>query len=174
MLESIAGEYRRYRSLGERALAQVAGDRLHERAGPDGNSLDVLFRHVGGNLRARFTDFLTTDGEKPWRQRDGEFEERRATREEMLAIWSTGWDTLAATLRSLTPDDLEREVTIRDVPLSVTQALHRSLAHTAYHVGQIVQLCRTFVGEDWESLSVPRGASEAYRRNPTNEKPPDQ
>jgi hypothetical protein len=172
MLESIAGEYRRYRSLGERALARVGDDRLHERASQDGNSLDVLFRHVGGNLRARFTDFLTTDGEKPWRQRDGEFEERRATRAEMLAIWTVGWDTLLATLDSLTADDLVRDVTIRDRSLSVTQALHRSLAHTAYHVGQIVQLCRTLADDDWESLSVPRGTSAAYRTNSTADRPP--
>lgn len=173
MLNSIAGEYRRYRRLGELALARVEDADLHTRAGPDGNSLDVLVRHVGGNLRSRWTDFLTTDGEKTWRQRDGEFDERRATREEMLAIWTAGWDTLLATLESLDGSDLERTVTIRERPLSVTQALHRSLAHTAYHVGQIVQLARTMVGEEWESLSVPRGASEAYRSNPNRELSPD-
>jgi hypothetical protein len=173
MLKSIIGWNLRYRSLGEQALARVKDADLHTTAGPDGNSLDVLVRHVGGNLRSRFTDFLTTDGEKPWRGRDGEFEERQATREEMLAIWTAGWDTLFATLDSLGPEDLEREITIRGRTLTVTEALHRSLAHTAYHVGQIVQLARMHVGEEWESLSVPRGASAAYAQDPDMERPPE-
>jgi hypothetical protein len=164
MIASLATAYARYRDLAERALAQVEDDDLHTRVDADGNSLDVLVRHVGGNLRSRFTDFLTTDGEKPWRQRDGEFEERRATRDEMLAIWTTGWDTLEAVLALLTDDDLQREVTIRTRALTVEAALLRSYGHTAYHVGQIVQLARAHVGAEWGSLSVPRGESEAYNR----------
>jgi len=164
MIASITAAYARYRDLGERALAQVDDADLHVRVDPDGNSLDVLVRHVGGNLRSRFTDFLTTDGEKPWRQRDGEFEERHASRDEMLAIWTTGWDTLEAVLASLTDDDLARGVTIRSRALSVEAALLRSYGHTAYHVGQIVQLARAQRGAEWVSLSVPRGESEQFTR----------
>lgn len=162
MIASLVRAYARYRDLGERALAQVDDADLHRRVDDDGNSLDVLIRHVGGNLRSRFTDFLTADGEKTWRHRDGEFEEGQASRAEMLAIWTTGWDTLEAVLASLTDEDLTRDVVIRSRTLSVEAALLRSYGHTAYHVGQIVQLARTFAGDDWETLSVARGQSEQF------------
>jgi uncharacterized damage-inducible protein DinB len=164
MIASLVTAYGRYRDLAERALAQVDDTDLHRRVGADDNSLDVLLRHVGGNLRSRFTDFLATDGEKDWRNRDGEFEERQAERAEMLGIWTTGWDTLEAVLASLTDADLTREVVIRGRQLSVEAALLRSYGHTAYHVGQIVQLARTFAGDDWETLSVARGQSEQFTR----------
>ncbi|MFT4537804.1 MAG: hypothetical protein ACI841_001310 [Planctomycetota bacterium] len=145
---------------------------LHQPLSADGNSLAVLFQHIGNNLRSRFTDFLTTDGEKSWRHRDQEFVEGGAVRAALLAQWNEGWSTLEATLSSLSAEDMSRDVRIRDVPLRVDAALLRSLAHVAYHVGQVVQLARHLYGDDWQSLSIPRGDSIAYRQNPTKERSP--
>jgi hypothetical protein len=171
MIAAIAGEFRRYRGLAEGALAQVGDDAaLHRALGADDNSIAVIMQHVGGNLRSRFTDFLTSDGEKPWRDRDGEFVDAGATRADLLARWNAGWDALHAALAALGPDDLARTVTIRGQPLTVEEALQRAVAHTAYHVGQIVLLARWIVGERWTSLSVARGGSAAYARNPTKER----
>ena len=163
MIASLRTAMARYRDIGERALAQVDDAGLHRRVDPDGNSLDVLVRHVGGNLRSCFTDFLTSDGEKPWRHRDGEFTEGHASREEMLAVWSAGWDVLEAVLDAVGDAHLAREVTIRGERLTVEAALLRSYGHTAYHVGQIVQLARTLAVE-WRTLSIPRGGSEEFTR----------
>jgi hypothetical protein len=122
-------------------------------------------------LESRFTDFLTSDGEKPWRGREEEFAERRVTRDEMLAKWEGGWSVLLDTLAALTDKDLSREVTIRQVPLKVHEALHRSLAHAASHVGQMVLIGKTLKGGGWHYLSIPPGQSDAYNQNPTLEKP---
>ncbi len=171
-LSYVEAEYRRYRGLGQRALAAMDDDALN-RAESGGNSVSVLVWHLSGNLESRFTDFLTTDGEKPWRDRDSEFEDRNVSRDELEEKWNRGWDTLTATLESLTDADLERTITIRGVPLRVDEALLRSLAHAGYHVGQIVLLAKSSRGARWESLSVPRGGSAAYNRNPTREKAGD-
>jgi hypothetical protein len=127
---------------------------------------------LAGNLRSRFTDFLTADGEKPWRQREAEFTRRDASRTEVLAEWHAGWQSLLATLAALSDADLERTVHIRGQALTVVQALHRSLAHTSYHVGQIVYLAKVLRGDTWQSLSIPPGQSEAYNQHPTRERPP--
>jgi uncharacterized damage-inducible protein DinB len=152
------------RALAERALAQLSDEQLHQAPAADGNSVAVTVQHVGGNLRSRWTDFLTSDGEKPWRARDGEFEERRLDRAALLAVWEAGWTACLSALDALTDADLERRVTIRSEPHSVVQAIHRSLAHTSYHVGQIVQLARTLAGPAWRNLSVPRGGSAEFNR----------
>jgi hypothetical protein len=115
--------------------------------------------HVSGNLKSRFTDFLTADGEKPWRDRDAEFQSRRVTQAELLEKWEEGWGVLFATLRDLTDSDLGRSVTIRNHPLSAAEALHRSLAHISYHVGQIVFIAKAMRGKEWENLSIPPGQS---------------
>jgi uncharacterized damage-inducible protein DinB len=164
LIDSIRGEYLRYKKLAERAIEQLPEADL-SRAGPGGgNSIAVICWHLSGNLRSRFADFLTTDGEKPWRNRDEEFESRTVTCAELLAKWDAAWDVLLQTLSALTDDQLGRAVAIRGQSLTVHEALHRSLAHTSYHVGQIVFLAKEFRGSDWKSLSIPLGASEAVNK----------
>lgn len=150
--------------LADRAVEQVPDDKLHVPLDANTNSIAVIMQHVAGNLLSRWTDFLTTDGEKPSRNRDQEFVESRRSRAELLELWERGWDCLLGTLGSLQPDDLERTVTIRGEPHSVPLALARSLGHTCYHVGQIVQMARIHAGEYWQTLTIPRGGSQQYNQ----------
>jgi hypothetical protein len=160
-LKDILRTYRTYKSLGERALAQVPDRELHTQLDPESNSLAVIIKHLAGNLRSRFSDFLTTDGEKPDRHRDGEFEMNgQVPREELIRWWDAGWATALGSIEALTADDLERTVAIRGEPFLVLEALDRLAAHTAYHVGQIVFLAKHFAGPDWKSLTIPRGQSQ--------------
>jgi uncharacterized damage-inducible protein DinB len=171
IISSIEGEYRRYKNLGEGAIRQLREDELSKNGPGGGNSIAVIVWHLSGNLKSRFTDFLTSDGEKPWRKRDEEFEARAVTSAELLERWNEGWKTVLGTLAGLTDSDLSRTVTIRGVGFQVHEALHRLMAHTSYHVGQIVYLAKSFRGTDWKTLSIPLGRSEEYNRNPTLEKP---
>lgn len=171
LIRSIEEEFRRYKALAEGALKQVPEERLSAQGLGGGNSLAVIVWHVSGNLRSRWTDFLATDGEKQWRKRDEEFEARSVTRGELLQKWNEGWDALLGTLASLRDEDLQKTVTIRGQGLAVHEALHRSLAHTSYHVGQIVYLAHAFVGNEWTYLSIPPGGSAAYNADPKMEKP---
>lgn len=176
LLPSIRTEYQRYRRLVELAIAQVADGDLDHVPHDDGNSIAITMGHLIGNLKSRFTDFLTSDGEKEWRDRDGEFEPQGLDRAALLAGWAEAWrivDLALADVDRAGPEVWTQNVTIRRQPLSVMDALLRSVAHVAYHTGQIVQLARILVGARWESLSVPRGGSQAYARNPTREKGPD-
>jgi hypothetical protein len=166
LVAAITAEYRRYKTLAEGAFAQVADDQLAQAGPAAGNSLAVLCWHVSGNLRSRFTDFLTTDGEKPWRQRDEEFVARPVSRDDLLAKWDQGWSVLLDTLETLDDDDLGKAVVIRGQSLPVHEALFRSLAHTSYHVGQIVYLAHGFCGSRWRYLSIPPGGSAAYNADP--------
>jgi proteasome lid subunit RPN8/RPN11/uncharacterized damage-inducible protein DinB len=174
IIESIRGEYLRYKKLAEAAIAQVPDDRLAAMASDQSNSIIVICWHVSGNLKSRFTDFLTTDGEKPWRNRDEEFDAREVGRAQLLAKWEEGWNALFGALSGLSDDVLSRDVTIRGQSLSVIEALHRSLAHTSYHVGQIVYLAREAAGAAWTSLSIPKGQSAAFNANPSGQKPHEQ
>ena len=170
LIKSIEAEYQRYRALAEAALDQVP-ESLLSTAGPsNGNSLAVICWHLSGNLQSRFTDFLTSDGEKPWRNREEEFAPRSITREELKAKWSAGWDALFGALATLTDESLAKTVLIRGQPLAVHEALHRSLAHASYHVGQIVYLSHALCGDGWHYLSIPPGGSAAYNANPLYEK----
>jgi hypothetical protein len=171
LIKSIEAEYLRYKALAEAALAQVPEPRLSVPGPGNGNSLATICWHIAGNLQSRFTDFLTADGEKPWRKREEEFAARTVSRETLLAKWATGWDVLFSTLARLTDADLQTTVTIRRQPLAVHEALHRSLAHISYHVGQIVYLAHAICGPQWKYLSIPPGASDAYNAQPTLEKP---
>ena len=170
---SIAAEFRRYKALGDSALAQLEDGELALPGPPggNGNSAVVLVWHVGGNLASRFTDFLTTDGEKPWRKRDEEFVTRVVSRAELLEKWNTGWAAVLGALETLGDDQLLAKVAIRGQSFEVHDALHRSLAHVAYHVGQLVYLTKSLRGNSWKSLSIPLGQSEAYNRNPTLQDP---
>jgi hypothetical protein len=163
-------EYARYRAAGEKAMAQVSDEALNHIPVVEGNSIAMIARHVGGNLASRFTDFLTTDGEKPWRDRDSEFSEGPFIRADAQAVWARGFDILAAELGTLSDQDLERDVRIRGVELTVHEALCRSLAHMATHVGQIVLLAKIAAGGSWQTLSIPKGQSAQYNANPQLEK----
>ena len=165
-------EYKRYRALGEKAMAQVSDEALNHVPVADGNSIAMLARHVGGNLVSRFTDFLTADGEKPWRNRDGEFADGQFTRADVENAWKTGFDLVEAELENLTDDDLTQAVKIRGIELTVHEALCRSLSHAASHVGQIVLLAKIAAGNHWATLSIPKGKSAQYNQNPTAEKAP--
>ena len=168
-IQNFIDEYRRYRTLGEKAMAEVPDEALNRVTAQDSNSIAVIARHVGNNLRSRFTDFLTSDGEKPWRDRDSEFDEGPFTRADVQAAWKGGFDGLMRELGALNDEDLHRSVTVRRVELTVHEALCRSLAHTANHVGQIVLLAKMFAGTAWKTLSVPRGQSKQYNQNPVAE-----
>jgi hypothetical protein len=170
IVSSIQAEYLRYKAVAEAALGQVSEEEL-VLSGAGSNSVAVIVWHVGGNLRSRFTDFLTSDGEKPWRKRDEEFQARMVSHADLLAHWDRGWSALLSALADLTDADLQRTVTIRGKPLSVIEALHRSLAHTSYHVGQIVYIARGLKGANWRFLSIPPGQSEQYNAQPALEKP---
>jgi hypothetical protein len=156
LIEQFAAEFRTYRRLAEKAMATVPDNALNRVPAPDANSIAMLVRHISGNLRSRFTDFLTTDGEKPWRERDEEFVERPYTRDELRTMWEAGWQIVERELAALTDDQLHQTVTIRGKPASVQGALCRATAHIAYHSGQIVLLCRMFGPGEWASLSIPK------------------
>jgi uncharacterized damage-inducible protein DinB len=171
LVASIQEEYLRYKALAEGALSQLTESDLVAPSPRGGNSIATICWHVAGNLRSRFTDFLTADGEKPWRKREDEFQARAITRAELLAQWERGWGVLLEALSGLTDDDLARTVTIRGQALRVHEALHRSLAHTSYHVGQVVYAARALRGDAWQFLSIPPGQSERYNAQPAFEKP---
>lgn len=169
IIASLEAEYGRYRRLGSETLSQLDDAQLCHGPSPESNSVATLVWHVTGNLESRFTDFLTTDGEKSWRDREDEFAVRRATSREVIARWDRGWTVLSAALAALVDADLTRTVTIRGVELTVSQALHRSLAHTAYHVGQMTFLGKILRRSDWTWLSIAPGGTAAYNRDPTRE-----
>ena len=155
--------FRYYKNLGERAMAQLPDDQLFYASDEECNSVAIIVKHLAGNFRSRFTDFLTSDGEKPDRDRDQEFLMTRETsRDELLRWWEQNWELLFDTVNSLEPGDLGRTVTIRGQPHTVLQALNRASGHCAYHVGQITFLAKHWKGAEWKSLSVPKGQSEQF------------
>ena len=170
VIAAIEGEYRRYRRLGADTLDQLTAEQLCTRVSPESNSLATIVWHISGNLESRFTDFLTTDGEKPWRKREDEFARREATPPEIHDKWDRGWETLTTTLAGLTDADLQKSVTIRGVEFTVAEALLRSVAHASYHVGQMTFVGKMLRGEDWTYLSIPPGGTAAYNLDPTHEK----
>lgn len=172
VISSIEAEYRRYKALGEAAFGQLDPAQLGSASTGD-NSVATIVWHIAGNLESRFTDFLTSDGEKPWRNRESEFEPReKVAIAHVTAKWNRGWETLFAALEGLSDANLGDSVTIRGVEFTVLEALHRSLAHASYHVGQIVYVAKRLRGDSWEHLSIPPGGTEAYNQDPAFEKPP--
>lgn len=169
---SIEAEYRRYQRLAEGAIEQLDEGQLSSKGQAGENSIAAIVWHISGNLESRFTDFLSSDGEKAWRDRESEFAQRTPTRKEMAEKWEKGWATLFGALKGLDDLQLDRAVTIRGVELSVLEALLRSLAHASYHVGQILFLSKQLRGDRWRYLSIPPGESAAYNQNPVLEKPP--
>jgi hypothetical protein len=156
--------FRFYKKLAERAMAQVDDEHLFTVLDGEMNSIAVVVKHMAGNMRSRWTDFLTSDGEKPDRNRDSEFTDPPATREALLATWEAGWQCLFSAIEPLSEQDLERTVTIRGEAHSVMQAINRQIAHYSYHCGQIVLLAKHFKHDAWQSLSVPRRKSADFNR----------
>ncbi|WP_242084691.1 DUF1572 family protein [Aestuariivivens sediminis] len=161
-LSSSIKQFQYYKSLGDRTFHQLSFEAIQKEISKDSNSIAIIVKHLSGNMLSRWTNFLTEDGEKEWRQRDLEFEDSYTTREALIAQWEKGWQCLFAALTSLRSEDLENIVFIRNQGHTVTEAINRQLAHYAYHVGQIVFLGKVLKGKDWSSLSIPKGHSKRY------------
>ena len=165
IVSAIVDEFRKTKSMADRAVAQVASDdALFFKLNPRQNSIAAIVRHMVGNMRSRFTDFLTTDGEKSWRDREGEFDDARCPRAELLALWETGWRCVFDAVEPLGDVDLSRVVTIRTEPHTVFQALNRQTAHYAYHVGQILLIAKHVVGDEWTYLTIAPGKTADFNR----------
>ncbi len=169
-MPAFVGEYKRYYKLLMKSLEQVNDEDFFKMLSPSSNSIAIIVKHMSGNLKSRFTDFLTTDGEKPWRNRESEFDVSGLTRAELMTLWDEAWAVLEANVWPLDYDDLAKMVSVRGVPLSVEECLVRSLSHFSYHVGEIVFLAKHFAGENWTYLSIAPGKSDDYNQNPTKEK----
>jgi uncharacterized damage-inducible protein DinB len=151
-----------YKRIADKAIAQLSDEQLYSQIDPESNSIAVIMKHIAGNMRSRWTDFLTTDGEKPDRNRDSEFEQPPATRVELIEMWESGWRILFGALEPLTDSDLPRRITIRSEPHSVMQAINRQVAHYSMHVGQIILLAKHMQGEAWKTVSVPKNQSRQF------------
>lgn len=160
-ITSAAQVFASSKASADKAIVQVDDERLRTSLDPETNSIAVIMKHVSGNLISRWTDFLTTDGEKPWRERDNEFVDAFENRQEILDYWDRGWSCLNEALEALMPEDLQKTVEIRGQPHSVPLAIQRSLAHTAYHCGQIIMIARIVAGDKWDTITIPRGGSAA-------------
>lgn len=161
-LKSATRQFEYYKQLGEKTMEQLQDADLFRQPNEESNSIATIVKHMRGNMLSRWTDFLTTDGEKEWRNRDGEFENDWTTREDVLKAWKEGWDCLFAALQSITDDDLNRIVYIRNEGHTVLEAINRQLAHYPYHVGQIVYIGKMCKNDGWQSLSIPRNKSKDY------------
>lgn len=161
-LDGAIESFRYNKVLADRAIAQVPNAQMHLALDEHTNSIVVVMKHVAGNLLSRWTSFLTSDGEKPWRNRDEEFVDTFKQRDDLLTYWESGWSCLFASLDDLRPSDLGKSVMIRGELLSVPLAIQRSLSHCGYHVGQIVMIARIHCGNDWQTLTIPRGGSAQY------------
>lgn len=161
-LESVKKQFEYYKQLADKTISQLPDDKLSWQFNEESNSIVTIVKHLHGNMLSRWTDFLTTDGEKEWRKRDEEFENEINSTESLLKLWEEGWNCLFDTLNSLTEDDLSKTVYIRNQGCTVVDAINRQLAHYPYHVGQIVFLGKMILNERWQSLSIPKGNSKAY------------
>jgi hypothetical protein len=161
-LHSAIDTFRKQKDLAERAMVQLTDEQLHQALDANTNSIAVIAKHMAGNMRSRWTDFLTSDGEKPWRNRDDEFVDTFRSRQELMEAWEHGWSVLLNSLASLAPGDLEQQICIRGEPHSVPLAILRQLDHYGYHVGQIVLIARILAKDRWRVLTIPRGESQQY------------
>lgn len=161
-LQSALNRFAYYKQLGDRTFAQVDDEALFWQYNEDSNSIATIVKHLWGNMLSRWTDFLNSDGEKEWRERDNEFENDIKDRKEMLQKWEEGWDCLFEALKPLTERDLQRTVLIRNEPHNIIEAINRQLTHYAYHIGQIVMLGKMVQNGNWKSLTIPKGQSKAF------------
>ncbi|MBK8608696.1 MAG: DUF1572 family protein [Chitinophagaceae bacterium] len=153
-----------YKELGDKTFTQLIEADFHFKPGSESNSIAIIIQHVAGNMLSRWTDFLTADGEKAWRNRDAEFAGQNLTKQELIELWNQGWDCCLGSLKALTADDLLKTIHIRNEGLLAIDAVNRQLAHYPYHVGQIVYLAKMIRDEHWQTLSIARGQSEQFNR----------
>ncbi|MFZ4784424.1 MAG: DUF1572 family protein [Flavobacteriales bacterium] len=161
-LEGTIKQFEYYKSLGDKAMAQITEEQLFWSPNAESNSIAVIVQHIAGNMLSRWTDFLTTDGEKEWRNREAEFDAVITNKTELLRIWEQGWNVFFNAIKPLTESDLERIVYIRNQGHTVTEAIQRQLAHYPYHIGQMVYLAKMMADSNWQSLSIPRGNSKQF------------
>ena len=161
-LSSSKKQFEYYKALGEKTFAQLPEEKLFWKYNDTSNSIATIVKHMHGNMMSRWTDFLTTDGEKEWRKRDAEFDDDIASKEALSLKWNEGWQCLFNAITPLCESDLDKEIYIRNMGHSVTEAINRQLAHYSYHVGQIVFIGKMIASEDWNSLSIPKGNSKEY------------
>lgn len=161
-LESVTKQFAYYKMIGEKTFEQLTDEQLFERFNEESNSIAIIVKHLWGNMLSRWTNFLTTDGEKDWRKRDAEFENDIVDRTELLDKWNEGWSCLFSAINSLTTSDLEKLIYIRNQGHTVTEAINRQLAHYPYHIGQIVFIGKMLCNDKWNSLSVPKGKSKEF------------
>jgi hypothetical protein len=161
-LSSTISQFEYYKMLGEKTFAQLPDEKLFWQFNEESNSIATIVKHLWGNMLSRWTDFLTTDGEKEWRDRDAEFENDISTREEVIAKWNEGWNCFLGTLKGLTDEDLEKTIYIRNMGHTVMEAINRQLAHYPYHVGQIIFAGKMLAEKRWTSLSIPKGSSATF------------
>lgn len=163
-LEGIQKQFAYYKQLGEKTIEQLPEEKLFWQFNADSNSVAIIAKHLWGNMKSRWTDFLTSDGEKEWRARDTEFENDINTKEELLSKWEEGWSCLFTALESIDEHNFNQPVYIRNIEHTITEAINRQLAHYAYHIGQIVFLGKMIAGQHWQSLSIPKGQSSVYNK----------
>ena len=163
-LHNAQKQFLSYKNLGELTISKLSDEQLHLEINKGVNSIVIIIQHLSGNMLSRFTDFLTTDGEKPWRMRDKEFETNQYSRKDLMEIWNSGWDCLLNTINNLNDEDLSKEIFIRNEGHTVQEAFMRQLCHYSYHIGQIVMIGKICLGENWKSLSIPPGKSDAFNK----------
>jgi len=163
-LDSIIKRFKDYKILGEKTFDQLKEEDFHFHPNEASNSIAVIIQHLHGNMLSRWTNFLTEDGEKEWRQRDDEFEMHQFSKQQLIDKWNEGWNVFLDALESLTQDDLSKTITIRSQPLNVVDAINRQMAHYSYHIGQIVYLGRWIRGDEWKSLSIPKNKSKEFNQ----------
>jgi Protein of unknown function (DUF1572) len=164
-LDSVIKQFEYYKMLGEKTFSQLTDEQLFIQLNEESNSIATIVKHLSGNMLSRWTDFLTSDGEKEWRQRDAEFDNDISNRSELLEKWNVAWTCLFNAIKPLTENDLSKEIFIRNQGHSVIEAINRQLAHYPYHIGQIVFIGKMFCNENWISLSIPRGNSKEYNND---------
>lgn len=169
-LTDAVASFRNYKKMAERAMAQVSDEEFFKAIDAEANSIAVIVKHMAGNQRSRWTDFLTADGEKNFRNRDTEFEMIGDTRESLMQFWETGWQTLFSAIEPLRAQDFSKRISIRGEPHTIVEAINRQLTHYAYHIGQITFLAKHFRSTDWKTLSVPRGHSAEFNKFLANKK----
>ena len=163
-LESVKKQFEYYKMLGEKTFEQIPEEKLFWQLNKESNSIATIVKHLNGNMLSRWTDFMTTDGEKEWRKRDKEFDNDIKTKKELLSKWTEGWECLFKAINPLTEKDLEKEIYIRNMGHSISEAINRQLAHYSYHIGQIVFIGKIVHNENWKSLSISRGKSKEYNK----------
>ena len=163
-LDSTKKLFAYYKKLGDDAMAQIDDEKLFFQVNEDANSIAIIVQHLAGNMLSRWTDFLTTDGEKEWRNRDAEFETNITNKQDLLAYWNSGWQCLFKSLEPLTSSDLDKIIYIRNEGHTVLEAINRQLAHYPYHVGQLVFLAKLLAADKWKSLSIPKNKSQEYNQ----------